>query len=391
MSRPDHYWLHVPLETMPGLLLEAPPDRRVTVLGCGAKLLEREPYISFMTASALVIKQWILFDAIPEGEASRLLADLRARVPVLSMNMGANFRIPAGDLNFVSNAAYDGTRPTLIPADLTPAPVWDDSAGSCIWKARDVLEGTLADCPPVTDERVRAAVDLFIASQYDFLPRSLYLAMLTILDALATPAKRRGDAAAWIDRIVGEARSFDDPSLVSAVGNLKRESQTTAIRHLVGRAVRSLGGGETEADRQAHAVGDLYRARSKLSHEGFAVGLDLALATNLARLVINAAVRNPSLLDVDAGEHASVESGRHQRAQWIAEAEAVIRKVEPGCAAVVSAIRRPLVMGPLGLLTARLADGREWVIGEGVARPLSDNETTDWAAHDESFGTRIHP
>lgn len=94
MSRTDLYWLHVPLETTPGMLLEAPLDRRVTVLGRSAQLLDREPHISFESVSALVIKQWLQFDPLREIEARNLLADLRARVPVISMNAGANFRIP---------------------------------------------------------------------------------------------------------------------------------------------------------------------------------------------------------------------------------------------------------------------------------------------------------
>ncbi|WP_321936257.1 hypothetical protein [Paraburkholderia sp. J8-2] len=391
MSRPDHYWLHVPLETTPGMQLCAPPDRRLTVLGCTAQLLEREPYISFLTSSALVIKQWLLFDPLPAGEARRLLVDLCERLPVVSMNDGANFRIAGSEPAVVSNAGYDGSRPTLIPVDLTPAPVWDDRPGSCSWEAKDVLEITLADCPSVTDDRLRAALELFITSQYDFQSRSRFLAKLTILDGLAIRAKRNVAVAKWIDQKCLEAEVFGDKALISALGGLKMESHTAAIQTLVRRAVISLGGSKAEAIRQTQAVRGLYRTRSDLAHESSPVNLDLdlGLATQLTRLVLNAGVSKPAILDVEIGEDASVEGGRELRAQWIEEADAAIRRIEPDCAAVENAIRRPLVMGKLGLLTAQLTDGPEWVIGDGLAKPLSDEDSADSAEFDESFGTRI--
>lgn len=391
MSRPDHYWLHVPLETTPGMQLSAPRDRLLTVLGRGAQLFEREPHISFLSSSALVIKQWLLFDPLPESDAQCLLADLRQRLPVVSMNDGANFRIADSEPAVALNAAYDGSRPTLIPDHLTPAPVWDDRAGSCSWEARDVLEVTLADYPPVTDHRLRAALELYITSQYDFLPRSRFLAKLTILDGLAIRAKRTVAIANWIDQKRREAEVFGDPALSSALGGLKMESHTAAIRTLARRAVVSLGGSTAEATRQAKAVGGLYKTRSDLAHESSPVNLDrdLGIATQLTRLVLNAAVSNPAILDADSGEDASVQSGLQLRAQWIEQADAAIRRMEPDCAAVENAIRRPLVMGKLGVLTAQLADGRGWEIGHGVAQSLSDEDSADLAERDESFGTRI--
>ncbi|NYH22868.1 hypothetical protein [Paraburkholderia bryophila] len=332
-----------------------------------------------------MIKQWLLFDPLCELEARSLLADLRTRVPVLSMNTGANFRIPVHELHVSSLATYDGSLPTLIPAHLTPAPTWLDATGACSWNGKDVLETTLASCPSVTDERVLAALDLYIASQYDFLPRSLFLAKLTILDALAAHAKRNAVTTAWIDEKLIEAEAFCDAGLSSALRNLKFESHTAAIRALVRRAVLSLGGTEKEAALQATAAGRLYAARSRLSHAGSTVELDLGGATQLARLVLNAVVRNPSILDVVGGEEASVISGLRQRKQWIAEAEAAIRTVQPNGAAVVDAIRRPLILGQHGALTARLADGSDWWIGDGTARRLSAEDIAEWARFPEAF------
>lgn len=280
------------------MMLEAPPDKRVIVLGRPAQLLDREPYVSFISPNAMVVKQWLLFDPMSEADARNVLADLRARIPVLSMNMGANFRIPVSDLHMSPVAIYNGPRPTLIPAALTPDPAWFDAAGSCSWNGQDVLGTTLGNYPSVTDERLLAALDLYIASQYDYLPRSLFLAKLTILDALAAHTKRDDATIAWIDEKILEAHAFEDIGLAKALGNLKSQSHTTAIKALVSRAVLSQGGSEEDAEQRAVHAGRLYAARSKLSHVGSTVNVDLAGATQLARFVLNAAINNPAILDV---------------------------------------------------------------------------------------------
>ena len=318
MSRPERYRLHVPLETTTGRRLEAPPDRRITVRGSPALLFEREPHIAFETANAMVIKQWLLFDPVPESEARNLLADLRARLPVASMNSGASFRIRNVDPEIASTATYDGALPTLIPERLSPNPTWDEPAGACHMMAQDFLGGTLEESPPVADERVRAALELYIASEYEFLPRTLFLAKMTVLDGLASTAKRGTEVAAWIEQKVEEAEDeFGDQRLSGGLRNLKDESRLHAIRTLVKRAVIALGGSDDEATWQAKVVGNLYSVRSKLSHQGADFDIEnLGLATQLARLVLNAAARTPSILDVGTGEDAARQTGLQLRAQW---------------------------------------------------------------------------
>ncbi|WP_162826292.1 hypothetical protein [Burkholderia sp. IDO3] len=46
--------------------------------------------------------------------------------------------------------------------------------------------------------------------------------------------------------------------------------------------------------------------------------------------------------------------------QWVEEADAAIRMVDPTAAAVVEATRSFAVLGREGVLTARLADGAQW-------------------------------
>lgn len=297
MSGLTQYRLHVPLETTPGMLLESPSGKRIIILARPAQLLDREPYISFVSSNAMVIKQWILFDPMSEPESRNVLDELRARIPSLSMNMGANFRIPASELYISKSATYNGSISTLIPASMTPIPTWIDAMGSCSWKGQDVLGATLTNSPLVTNERLLIALDLFIASQYDHLPQSQFLAKLTILDTLAARAKRDDTAIAWIDKRIAEADAFDS-GLANALGNLKSQSHTNAIKALVKRAVLSQGGSEVDANRLEKDAGRLYSARSNMSHAGYTAEIDLGGATQLARLVLNAAINNPSILDI---------------------------------------------------------------------------------------------
>ncbi|WP_186229663.1 hypothetical protein [Burkholderia gladioli] len=391
MLRPEHYRLHVPLETTPGTRLEAPPDRRITVRGRPALLFEREPHIAFETDNAMVISQWLLFDPLIEDEARNLLTDLRARLPVVSMNNGASFRIRNGDPEVASTSTYDGALPTLVPERLSPDPTWDVPAGACSMMAEHLLGGMLEESPPVTDERVRAALDLYIASEYDYLPRTLFLAKMTVLDGLASTQKRGTEVGAWIERKVKEAEGeFGDQRLSGGLRNLKDESRLSAIRGLVKRAVIALGGSDDEAARQAKVVGDLYSVRSKLSHQGTDFDVShLGAATQLARLVLNAAARNSSILDIETGEAASRQSGLQLRAQWKKEAEAAIRTIEPDSDAVMAVVRRPLVMDRYGRLVACLTNGCWWQISSSGTRRLTCEEVAACTEHDESFGASI--
>lgn len=68
-----------------------------------------------------------------------------------------------------------------------------------------------------------------------------------------------------------------------------------------------------------------------------------------------------------------------QRPEWIAEASAAIRAVEPTAAAVVHAMRGYKLPGIPGLppLSARLEDGSQWEVKDGHACRLSDAEIAE--------------
>jgi hypothetical protein len=71
--------------------------------------------------------------------------------------------------------------------------------------------------------------------------------------------------------------------------------------------------------------------------------------------------------------------------QWVEEADAAIRKVNPTAAAVVEATRSFAILGRKGVLIARLADGSQWRIDGDDARQLTADEITARARLHESF------
>lgn len=62
---------------------------------------------------------------------------------------------------------------------------------------------------------------------------------------------------------------------------------------------------------------------------------------------------------------------------WITEAENRIRAVEPSAPAVVDAVRAYAVLGKPGVISARLADGTEWLIDGETVRQYTAEELTN--------------
>jgi hypothetical protein len=296
------FWLHVPLETTRGDWLKPPGDGRVTVLGKPARLLERDLPApnSLASANTAVVKQWLLFDPLPESDAKLLLKDLRARFPVLALRQSAALRVGASALHVSPYAMYNGPIPTLIPAHFTPSPIWAEATTTSYIDGLHALEVALNNCPSVTDDRVLAALELAIASRYDVLPRSVFLAQLTILDSLAERKERPAAIKEWLDHKIAEAQSLNDIGLISSLGNLKRGSHGGAVRELVSRAACASGLNPTEQKKMSDLASDLYRVRSSLSHAGGSTNLDIEGARRLVSLVLNAAISNPSVLDAES-------------------------------------------------------------------------------------------
>ncbi|TGP39534.1 hypothetical protein EN871_32160 [bacterium M00.F.Ca.ET.228.01.1.1] len=71
--------------------------------------------------------------------------------------------------------------------------------------------------------------------------------------------------------------------------------------------------------------------------------------------------------------------------QWIEEAGAAIRMVDPTAATVVEATRSFAVLGREGVLTARLADGTQWQIDGAAVRQLTADEIAKRVRLHESF------
>jgi hypothetical protein len=293
------FWLHVPLETTRGDWLKAPSDRRVTVLGRAASLLERDLPApnSLASANTAVVKQWLLFDPMAESDARSLLEELRAKFPVLALRQSAALRVGASPLYLSPHAMYNGPIPTLIPVHLTPAPIWAEATMTSYIDGRHVLESALGSCPSVADERVLAALELAIASRYDVLPRSVFLAQLTILDSLAERKERPADIKDWLDQKIAEAQILNDGGLISSLGGLKQGSHGTAVRSLVSRAAKATGLAADEVEQLSSLASNLYKVRSSLSHAGASGSLDIEGARRLVSLVLNAVISDPSILN----------------------------------------------------------------------------------------------
>lgn len=76
-----------------------------------------------------------------------------------------------------------------------------------------------------------------------------------------------------------------------------------------------------------------------------------------------------------------------QRPEWIAEAQEAIRAVEPSASTVVHAIRGYAIPGipDLPPLSARLEDGSQWLVENGQARKLSEEEIAEREARLASY------
>jgi hypothetical protein len=290
----DLYWLHVPLTTSRGNLL-GKERTQLVVLGKRVELHTREPFPqSHGAVSAAAVHQWLLFEPMERAEAEGLFEELQARLPALSLRMRASFRIgPWTTLQMSHGEVYNGPMPTLIPADREPKPVWMESS---MTSEQTGWQDWLDKCPPVTDERLIAALSLYVSASDESLPRSQFLTYLTILDSLAVQWPRDAAAIAWVDEKLKEPVAVNDQALTSALTNLKQVSHGSAVRALVKRAANAAGLDPSAVKDCVASAGDLYRVRSHLSHAGKSVRPDVSAARELAALVLEQAILDPSLL-----------------------------------------------------------------------------------------------
>lgn len=298
------FWLHIPLQTTRGDWLKILPGGRVSVLNYSARLCERDlPSFTLLTdATPAVIRQWLLFDPLPESTAVSLFEELRLRLPVLSLRQQAALEIPCGELQISPpehEGTFNGLLPTLVPGNLQPRPAWGDVQTTSYLDGANTLGLLLSQCPAVKDERIRAAIELTIASRYDTLPRSVFLSQLTIINSLAIHSDRSDNIRNWLCEKIKEAQDFNDQGLVAGLGNLKQGSHGSAVRELVGRAARAMGETDLQIMSRQKLATELYGVRSGLSH---ALGATLTSenveqARQLARFVTDAAIEHPAILD----------------------------------------------------------------------------------------------
>jgi hypothetical protein len=117
---------------------------------------------SLASASAVVVRQWLLFEPLREVDAVALFNDLVARMPVLALRKQWALRIPELPLQKSPpehKGRFNGPMPTLVPSEFTPLPAWVEVQASRFWDGESVLGAELAARPAVVDERIRTAMD----------------------------------------------------------------------------------------------------------------------------------------------------------------------------------------------------------------------------------------
>jgi hypothetical protein len=179
-----NFWLHVPLQTAHSEWLTAPNDGRITILGYPCRLCAAVlPQIpADMTGSSIAVRQYLLFDPLPESIARNLLDELVSRMPVLAFKEQVSYEIP--NHTWIEKREEHGvhnlTYPALIASQFEPKPASVGVHSKSTRGASDFLEVKLAACPPVSDECILAAIDLANATKQESLPRSVFLTWLTI-------------------------------------------------------------------------------------------------------------------------------------------------------------------------------------------------------------------
>jgi len=172
------FWLHVPLQTAHSEWLAPPNDGRLTILGYPCRLLAAVlPQVpADMTGSPIAVRQYLLFDPLPESVARKLLDELVSRMPVLAFKEQVSYEIPnhAWVEKKENHGVHNLTYPALIVSHLEPKPASLGAHSKSTRGASDFLETKLAACPAVSDERILAAIDLANATKRESLARSIF-------------------------------------------------------------------------------------------------------------------------------------------------------------------------------------------------------------------------
>lgn len=125
------------------------------------------------------------------------------------------------------------------------------------------------------------AVDLYNLSHFEHVPRSRFVTLVTVVEVLATRAKRSPSARAVLDELISTVRlsalTVDERNrLCGGIGNLKRESIGGACQDFVARYA-------TRDDVTFFAR--CYDARSDLVHDGKTARPEATDSTKLDELV----------------------------------------------------------------------------------------------------------
>lgn len=290
------FWLHIPVEVAPDHRLTSIGRARVKIFGKSAEIVGTED--PRRVQAQRLAGYGLLFDPMSKRDAESLYLKLRERAPVLAYRMHIALSIPKGKLELSKYSVFNGPFPTLIPAELTPSAVWGGIQTITGADARGVFE-EIESCEPVVEKRLRTALALWVTVEYEILPETKFLKLMTILDSLAVRVTRSPETKDWLDKKIEEIKALEGEKspLVQGLGNLKTESIAAGLSRLVERAARQLGHSEDDIKASASLAVELYGGRSKLSHRGESGPIRLQEAFNLVRMVLDAAIKNPEILN----------------------------------------------------------------------------------------------
>lgn len=288
--------ISIPLRTAPGdgfySFAEAAPKH---LFGYRLGLKIDDPYY------------YLLLEDVPSENAAEVLEKVRAVLPWAAVRLDFGILAAKGDLRFADGAVFDGQFPVAHSPGFTPSPIRiegnrkSEEADALLFSA--LVEGSRLEAfdPLKLRPKFRLACEIFASVDFEASANAQFLALISILEVLASPAARPGQCISIIDdamtRMAKEAKAADDPMLRQALEDMhkgakhwKDESIRSSIRRLATEVSRKMGDADPVA--AGRAAVKLYDRRSLVVHQGEGASLQDAADT---RKIVREAIA------VDAG------------------------------------------------------------------------------------------
>jgi len=220
---------------------------------------------------------------VPFEEAADILRKVRLILSWAALRLNFGILSGEGDLQLEDGPIFDGQFPTAYPAHLDPRPVriegnhQTQEADTLLFSA--LIEGAQLHTlmGPTARPELRLGCEMFASVDFEASYNAQFLALISILEIMATPAPRPERCVDIIDeamaRMMHEAEATKDPALRQALLDMhkgahhwKAESIRSSIRRLAVDASRTLG--DPNPDAAGKSAVKLYDKRSLVVHEG---------------------------------------------------------------------------------------------------------------------------